>query len=105
MSPCLENSSGTVMRFLRWALLACWLVTEVAVGADGLGVYVGAGAGRARVEANQKMGIASELDESATGWTASLGIRPLRFFGAELQYFDFGRPRTTNSIDQIDARV
>jgi opacity protein-like surface antigen len=93
------------MRFLHWRLLAGLLLTQVASAEDGLGTYVGAGAGRAEVRADRTIGIPSDFNESTTGWTASLGIRPLRFFGTELQYFDFGHPRITNAIDHIDARA
>jgi opacity protein-like surface antigen len=52
------------MRFLRWALVAGSLVTEVAVAEDGLGAYVGAGAGRAEVKADRTVGIPSEFGNS-----------------------------------------
>jgi opacity protein-like surface antigen len=49
--------------------------------------------------------IGTRFGEHGPGWTASLGIRPLPYFGAELQYFDFGHPSATNSIDRIDVRA
>ena len=90
------------IRLFRMAVLAGCLATVRAEAADPLGVYVGAGVGRADVRTDRIPYLG--FDERDTGWTASLGVRPIPLLGAELQYFDFGHPSTTTGIYRIDAQ-
>jgi len=96
------------MRFPGWILLAAFVVVDPAGASDMLGIYAGAGAGRAQVRADpgpEGIGAGLGFGEQDTGWTASLGIRPIPFFGAEVQYFDFGHPSRTTSGYRIDAQA
>jgi len=77
------------------------LVSTNAQGANPLGLYVGAGGGRADLRADPRHYFDSCSDfncsnAAVAGWTAFVGIRPLPFLGAELQYLDFGH--TTQEI-------
>lgn len=60
-----------------------------------LGFYLGAGVGRTNVRTPIDPLI--ELDESDTGWKVVAGARPIRMLGAELEYVDFGHPRSTGN--------
>jgi hypothetical protein len=61
---------------------------------DLLGLYVGGSIGRSDIHLkNSWIANLTGTDEVVlrpTGWTASVGVRPLRYLGAELQYLDFG---------------
>jgi opacity protein-like surface antigen len=67
------------------------LVATNAQAADLLGLYVGAGGGRADLRPNPLTCLASDCSNATVaGWTTFAGIQPLQFLGAELQYLDFG---------------
>ena len=54
-----------------------------------LGVYVGAGVGGATAqESPPQTGLL--FNEHDTGWKVLAGLRPLPFFGAEIEYINFG---------------
>ncbi|HTV76788.1 MAG TPA: hypothetical protein VMF03_00915 [Steroidobacteraceae bacterium] len=58
-----------------------------------LGVYVGAGIGRATLNDAQFDASGTffdHFDGQPLGWNAVVGIRPLPFVGAEAEYIDFG---------------
>lgn len=70
--------------------------------ADGpLGLYVGAGIGQARVEADPAglTGVSipslNNFREDHSAYKAIVGVRPLSLFAAELSYIDLGHPRVT----------
>lgn len=68
------------------------LVATSARAENPLGVYVGAGGGRAHLGFDCYLdGVtkSSCLNHANFGWTAFAGIQPLAFVGAELQYLDF----------------
>ena len=66
--------------------------------ADGLGLfnplgfYVGAGIGRSSINEFQTVDFYgfNRLDDHPVGWNAFVGVRPIPFVGAELEYIDFG---------------
>ena len=72
------------------------LPTGVVRAADNplLGLYAGGSIGRSDVHLDQAWTGSppqgTEIVGHPSGWTASIGIRPIRFLGAELQYLDFG---------------
>jgi hypothetical protein len=72
-------------QFLVWLLLFA-PVSALASDFNPLGFYVGGAIGQAR-SAYTTFGAS---DETRTGWQAMVGLRPLAFFGAELEYVDFG---------------
>lgn len=59
---------------------------------DPLGVYVGAGLGRATLNDAQfdRFDYYDHYDGQPLGWEALIGIRPIAFLGAEAEYIDFG---------------
>jgi Outer membrane protein beta-barrel domain len=59
--------------------------------AKSTGIYVGAEVGTAKSQSTVPATIgATTVNESATGWTAFVGIRPQKFVGLEFSYIDFG---------------
>lgn len=81
------------------ALCVAFTVGVAAIGAahaadDLLGLYVGGSIGRSDVHLDNSWTAtpsgADEVVVRRTGWTASVGVRPLRYLGTELQYLDFG---------------
>ena len=58
------------------------------VGLNPLGLYVGGGVGESHVRNDSLSGFV----ENHTGWKALVGIRPIPFLGAEIEYTDFGHP-------------
>lgn len=65
--------------------------TALAVG-NPLGFYTGIGLGVRLPQSDQGTGLSAEhfSPSSTLGWDAFVGIRPIRWLGAELQYMDFG---------------
>jgi opacity protein-like surface antigen len=60
---------------------------------DLLGLYVGAGVGESHVRNDlNSLANVSGFVKNHTGWKALIGIRPVPFLGAELEYTDFGHP-------------
>jgi opacity protein-like surface antigen len=58
-----------------------------------LGVYIGAGLGRATLndaQFDQYGDFFHHFDGQPLGWNAVVGIRPIPFLGAEAEYIDFG---------------
>jgi opacity protein-like surface antigen len=58
-----------------------------------LGVYVGAGVGRATINQTQFDQFSDSFhhdDGEPVGWNAVIGLRPIPVFGAEAEYIDFG---------------
>ena len=77
------------------------LVSTNAQGADPLGLYVGAGGGRADLRVDPVTCSALNCSNATVaGWTAFAGLQPFPFLGAELQYLDFGH--TTQGIAGSD---
>ena len=57
-----------------------------------LGVYAGAGVGSATVRQDAQAASGNlGLSHGALGWDVFLGLRPSRYLGAEVDYFDFGK--------------
>jgi len=77
-------------------LLCTCLVSSAAFADNPLGVYIGAGGGKARVRADQAIlddtNYVSSFDERHAAWKVIAGIRPLSPLSVELEYIDFGNP-------------
>lgn len=58
------------------------------VGLNPLGLYIGGGVGKSHVRSESLNGFV----ENHTGWKAVVGIRPIPFVGAEIEYANFGHP-------------
>jgi hypothetical protein len=74
--------------------------------ADGIGLYIGAAAGKATIKADQlqlanlagyPVGSADSTSKNDTGWKIMLGVRPVSWLGAELEYIDFGYPTVSHT--------
>ena len=87
------------MRLTGWMLaILLGSASGAAHAADPPGLYIGAGLGRATVKLDRFPAGASNpvsFEESDTGWKVFVGIRPLPFAGAELEYVDLGHPNAT----------
>jgi hypothetical protein len=62
-----------------------------------LGFYVGAGVGRSSINQTNFDQFGSDFDHidgQPLGWNAVIGIRPISFLGAEVEYIDFGTTHT-----------
>lgn len=94
------------IRTLGWmaAFSLIGSVISVNASADGLlsglynplGVYVGAGIGRATINQTEFDEFSDSFhhdDGQPLGWNAVIGMRPIPFFGAEAEYIDFGNSR------------
>jgi hypothetical protein len=58
-----------------------------------LGLYLGAGVGRSSInqtDFDQFGSSFDHIDGQPLGWNAVIGVRPIPFLGAELEYIDFG---------------
>jgi len=74
------------------AIAAC--ATSTAALADNpLGFYVGAGVGESQIRSNDSdYGYPGYYNDYQFAWKGFVGIRPIRWVGAELEYIDFGEP-------------
>jgi opacity protein-like surface antigen len=80
--------------FFVSAPLALGLMSAAASDYNPLGFYVGGAVGQAR-DTYTAFGAS---DETRTGWKAVAGLKPIPFFGAELEYVDFGTAEFSASI-------
>ena len=56
------------------------------------GAYVGVGVGSATVRQDPEAAAGNiGLSQGTLGWDVFLGVRPTRYLGAEVEYFDFGK--------------
>ncbi len=69
------------------ALAAC---APAFADSDLLGIYVGAGVGRANLKQDYY-----QIDAHTTGWKLLVGWRPISVFGVEAEYADFGSKDVT----------
>jgi opacity protein-like surface antigen len=91
---------GLVAGFAAIAMLApAW--------ADNLlGLYVGGGVGESHVRNDlNPFANVSGFIENHTGWKALIGVRPIPFLGAELEYADFGHPGVSGARTIIPGIV
>jgi hypothetical protein len=73
---------------------------------DLLGLYVGGSIGRSDIHLdNSWMATPDEVVLCHTGWTASVGVRPLRYLGAEFQYLDFGNAHWDSTTVHTNAEA
>jgi hypothetical protein len=83
---------------LLLASIASCLSPRIAAAEDPFGFYVGGALGEATVRSGNVPYLQALLGTSPaafsahdTGWKAVVGVRPISFVGAELEYIDFGR--------------
>jgi opacity protein-like surface antigen len=83
------------MKHPAFFLLAftCAATCATVQAADSLGFYIGGAVGQADVRVDSSLAsTSSDVSEHHAGWKAIVGVRPLSFVGAELEYLDFGNP-------------
>jgi hypothetical protein len=83
--------------FLHIAVFAS-LMPGIAAAEDPFGFYVGGAVGEATLRSGNVPYLQALLGTTPaafsghdTGWKAVIGVRPISFVGAELEYIDFGR--------------
>jgi Outer membrane protein beta-barrel domain len=84
--------------FFPVALFALLVPGIAAAEGDPFGFYVGAAVGEASLRSGNVPYLQTLLGTTPaafsahdTGWKATIGVRPISFVGAELEYIDFGR--------------
>ncbi len=65
-----------------------------------VGLYVGAGVGESTIRSDDPgYGLPGYYNDHQTAWKAIVGVRPVSFVGAELEYIDFGQPGHHDGYD------
>lgn len=93
--------------FARAGLLLSLGLTAHAHALDILNIYGGASVGLGRVEADSGGEVPStdHFRENHFAYKGLVGIRPLSWIGAEIEYVDFGHPHGTLGGAPADVRV
>src|SRR5450631_456538 len=86
------------LTLLLLASMASILAPRIVVAEDPFGFYIGGAVGEATLRSGNVPYLQALLGTSPaafsahdTGWKAVIGVRPISFVGAELEYIDFGR--------------
>jgi hypothetical protein len=74
-------------------------------GEGRLGLYVGGAVGESRVEANSKEFSVDNFKADHSAFKFMLGLRPLPVIGAEVEYIDFGHPKSNLNGGPADATL
>ena len=92
------------MKRISWAFAAVLAIgacaaSTTALAEDPLGFYVGGGVGESTIRSDDPgYGLPGYYNDHQTAFQGVLGIRPLSFVGAEVEYIDFGqRQRQTTA--------
>jgi len=91
------------------AVVACAASTAASAADDPLGfynpagLYFGAGVGESTIRSDDApYGLPAYYNDHQTAWKGIIGVRPISFVGAEVEYIDFGQP---GHRDFTDAAV
>jgi hypothetical protein len=87
----MQNKGGFMKRTLILPVFAAVLCSTCVIADDDIeppGFFLGAAGGPSANFYTQ-----DGIREDSTGWKVFFGVRPLRYFGAEIQYVDFGSVR------------
>lgn len=106
----MPRSSSTRSRFLALAATVTGVVTVVvpisgAHAVDLLGMYLGAGVGQGRVDADGGAFNTGSFKENHSAFKGIVGIRPIPVVGVEAEYVDFGHPRGSIDGSAADATL
>ena len=103
--------SGFVMKLITAMTLVAFTFAGVTNAAEPqstppLGFYAGAeiGTAAAHTDVNAANVWGTNVNTSTTGWSLFAGFRPQKYFGAELDYIDFGKSKV-NDINDGNADV
>ena len=78
--------------FILGAIAAIALNSATAHADDAIGLYAGAAAGQANVQASDSHFSGDSFKENHTAFKVMVGVRPLPTVGGELEYIHFGHP-------------
>jgi len=73
-------------------------VSAAALADNPLGFYLGAGVGQSQVRSDDPpYGYPAYYNDYEWAWKGFVGIRPVRVFGIEAEYIDFGQPNCSGN--------
>jgi hypothetical protein len=85
------------------AIAACGASTAALAADDPFGfynpagLYFGAGVGESTIRSDDPgYGLPGYYNDHQTAWKAIIGVRPIPYVGAEVEYIDFGQPGNRN---------
>lgn len=91
------------------AIAACGASTAALAADDPLGLYnpvglyFGAGVGESTIRSDDPgYGLPAYYNDHETAWKGIIGIRPISFVGAEVEYIDFGQPGHHNGYYDVN---
>jgi opacity protein-like surface antigen len=68
-----------------------------------VGLYFGAGVGESTIRSDDPgYGLPAYYNDHETAWKGIIGIRPISFVGAEVEYIDFGQPGHHNGYYDVN---
>jgi opacity protein-like surface antigen len=90
--------------------LAAWGASTAAMAADDpfglynpIGLYFGGGVGESTIRSDDPpYGFPAYYNDHETAWKAIIGVRPISFVGAEVEYIDFGEPGHHNGYYDVN---
>ena len=85
------------------AIAAIALSSASARADDAIGLYAGAAAGQANVQASDSHFSGDSFKENHSAFKVVVGVRPLPFVGGEIEYIHFGHPN--GDLDNQPADV
>jgi opacity protein-like surface antigen len=100
--------SGISVDVRMWAAAVCailMLPCASAMADDALGLYLGGAIGESRVEADSLGYSTDNFKENHSAYQFMVGIRPVSVLGVEVDYVDFGHPRSTLNDAAADATL
>jgi|HubBroStandDraft_2_1064218.scaffolds.fasta_scaffold49829_3 opacity protein-like surface antigen len=102
----LPNGIPVEVRALAASALVILLLHGGNAMADGLvGLYAGAAFGESRVEADSQGYAVDNFKKDHSAYQFMVGLRPEPVLGLEVDYVDFGHPRSTLNGDAADATL
>jgi opacity protein-like surface antigen len=92
---------------VRWAAaaFAILLPGASALADDLVGLYAGGAFGQSRVEADSQGYALDSFKKNHSAFQLMAGIRPISLIGVEVDYVDFGHPRSTLNDAAADATL
>jgi hypothetical protein len=100
------NGFAVDVRVWAAAAFAILMLPGADAMGDGLvGLYAGGEIGEARVEADSQGYSASNFKENHSAYQFMVGLRPISVIGVEVDYVDFGHPRSTLNDAAADATL
>jgi opacity protein-like surface antigen len=88
------------------AIVACGASTAALAADDPFGfynpagLYFGAGVGESTIRSDDPpYGLPAYYNDHQTAWKGIIGVRPISFVGAEVEYIDFGQPGRRDFTD------